>query len=93
MKDKIPKKEKPKIADIKCTMCGKKFDIWDISLGDNQYDIFVNYPSKHDLKRLKFNFCVNCFDKVLDMIIPMCKLNPVAEEDLVDAVRKNSDGS
>ena len=91
MKDKIPKKEKPKIADIKCTMCGKKFDIWDISLGDNQYDIFVNYPSKHDLKRLKFNFCVNCFDKVLDTIIPMCKLNPVAEEDWLDAVRKNSD--
>lgn len=65
----------------------------DIYLGENQYDIFVNCPSNHDLKRLKFNFCVNCFDKVLDTIIPMCKLNPVAEEDLLDAIRENNDGS
>ena len=54
---------------ITCTMCGKQFDKWDMSLGDNRYDIFVNYPSKYDLKRLRFDFCCSCFDKVLDTII------------------------
>lgn len=67
--------------DIKCTMCGKKFDDEDIMLGDNTYDIYVNYPSKHDLERIKLNFCVDCFDKVLDMIIPLCKINPIVDED------------
>ena len=71
-------------AKIKCTMCGKQFDIEDLYLGDNRYDIFVNYPSKYDLKRLQFNFCCDCFDKVLDTIIPMCKNDPVVDDDWWD---------
>lgn len=68
-------------SKIKCTMCGRPFNDWDLSLGDNRYDIFVGYPSKHDLERIKFDFCVECFDKVIDTLIPMCKLDPVIEDD------------
>ncbi|MBO4413849.1 MAG: hypothetical protein IKX86_01110 [Clostridia bacterium] len=66
---------------IICTMCGKPFDEWDVMLGDNRYDIFVNYGSKYDLMRIRFNFCCECFDRVLDTIIPMCKIDPVADDD------------
>ena len=70
-----------KVKEIKCTMCGKTFDEWDINLCDNRYDIFVNYPSVHDMERIQFNFCVDCFDRVLDILIPMCKINPIVEDD------------
>lgn len=68
-------------SKIKCTMCGKAFDEWDLLLGDNRYDIFINYPSKHDLERIQFNFCCDCFDRVLDTVILMCKNNPVVDKD------------
>ena len=75
-----------------CTMCGKPFDKWDMSLGDNRYDIFVNYPSKYDLKRLHFDFCCSCFDKVLDTIIQMCQNNPVEDENWWDHCLHSIDG-
>jgi len=68
-------------AKITCTMCKKSFTLFDYYHGDNRFDLFMNYGSKYDLKRLKFNFCIECFDKVLDMIIPMCKMNPEVDDD------------
>ena len=35
--------------------------------------------SKYDLNRLKLNLCIDCFDKVLDFILPQCKTNPLEE--------------
>lgn len=85
-------KRNSETKEITCTMCGKQFDKWDMSLGDNRYDIFVNYPSKYDLKRLRFDFCCSCFDKVLDTIIPMCQNNPVIDEDWWDHCLRSIDG-
>ena len=66
---------------VYCTMCGKEFDCFDYSMGDNRFDILVNYPSGHDGERTRFSFCVDCFNKVLDMIIPMCKQEHINNED------------
>lgn len=41
------------VAKIKCTMCRKAFNEGDLLLGDNRYDIFVNYPSKYDPERIQ----------------------------------------
>ena len=48
----------PKAGETVCTMCGKAFTEWDVNLGDNCYDIFVNYPSNHDCERIQLNLCV-----------------------------------
>ena len=68
-------------SKIVCTMCGKTFSMYDKGFGYNQQDLLIGYPSKHDLERIRLNLCVDCFDKVLDIIIPMCKTNPVVDED------------
>lgn len=68
----------------RCTMCGKKFTEADLSFRGNRHDIFVGYHSRYDLKRLQLNLCVDCFDRVLDMLIPMCRLDPVTDDDWVE---------
>lgn len=68
-------------SKLSCTMCGKKFDELDIDLSYNILDYFCSYGSKYDGERIRFNLCVDCFDKVLDTIIPMCKINPIVEDD------------
>ncbi len=79
-------------AKTVCTMCGKPFSSWDMNLGDNRHDIFVGYPSKHDLERIQINLCVDCFDNVLDTIISMCKTNPVVDDDWWAHCLENIDG-
>lgn len=62
----------------RCNMCGKTFNFW-----DNQenfcLDQRVGFGSSHDMHRIKLNLCCNCFDKVLDWILPQCKHNPLSE--------------
>ena len=74
----------PKAGETVCTMCGKTFTEWDVNLGDNCYDIFVNYPSNHDCERIQLNLCVECFDRVLDLILPLCKFDPVVDDDWLE---------
>ena len=61
-----------------CNMCGKTFDFW-----DNQesfcFDHYIGYGSTHDFERIRLNLCCNCFDKVIDWIIPQCKHDPISE--------------
>ena len=79
-------------AKIKCTMCGKPFDEWDIYLGNNRYDLFVGFGSRHDEERIQFDFCSDCFDRVLDMLIPMCKINPIVDDDYMTHCLRKTDG-
>lgn len=64
---------------IVCNVCGKTFDFYDSneSFGMHHY---IGYGSKHDGEILDLNLCCKCFDKVLDLIIPMCKHTPVKGE-------------
>ena len=61
-----------------CNMCGKVFDEWDYQ-ENFCFDYHIGYGSKYDLNRLKLNLCIDCFDKVLDFILPQCKTNPLEE--------------
>ena len=70
-----------KKKDIKCDMCGKKFDYWD----KNQNSILENsfhYGSKYDLGYVKVHLCIDClfpdypmkvsFTQPFFRIIPYC---------------------
>lgn len=66
----------------KCTMCGKVFDSWDYQ--ENLcFDHLIGYGSKYDGGILKLNLCIECFDKVLDFILPQCKTNPLSDLHIV----------
>lgn len=60
----------------KCTMCGKEFDMWD-EQENFCFEHNVGYGSKYDMEKVNVNLCCDCFDKVMDMIIPMCKESPI----------------
>lgn len=64
-----------------CHMCGKIFDEWDYR-ENFCFDYHIGYGSKYNINRLKLNLCIDCFDKVLDFILPQCKTNPLKEYDL-----------
>ena len=61
-----------------CTICGKLFN--ELDYQENFcFDTHIGYGSKYDLNRLRLNLCIDCFDKVLDFILPQCKDNPLSE--------------
>ncbi|MBE6618199.1 MAG: hypothetical protein E7626_00260 [Ruminococcaceae bacterium] len=64
-----------------CNMCGKVFDFWDTN-ENFCFDCYIGYGSSYDLQRLRLNLCCDCFDKVLDWMLPQCKINPMTEYDL-----------
>ncbi len=59
-----------------CNMCDKTFDLW-----DNQenfcFDHHIGYGSAHDFEHIQLNLCCQCFDKVIDWILPQCRHNPM----------------
>ncbi len=70
----------PEVYDLKkCTMCGKEFDLWD-EQENFCFDHHIGYGSKYDGDKVRLNLCCDCFDKVIDTIIPMCKESPIVEE-------------
>ena len=77
--------EPPKVPII-CTMCEKEFDFGDleyyVDYHNNRFDFTVGYPSKHDEDHFKFDLCIDCLDRVIDTISPLCKTEPVIEENL-----------
>lgn len=78
-KRSVPPAPSEKVKDItKCTMCGKEFDMWDRQ--ENYcFEHKIGYGSKYDGDTLKFNLCCDCFDKVVDTVIPMCVESPLHE--------------
>ena len=61
-----------------CNMCGKTFDFWD-EQEKLCFDHQIGYGSAYDLHRIRLNLCCQCFDKVLNWILPQCKHNPMSE--------------
>lgn len=61
-----------------CNMCGKEFDQWDESESRGIHDQF-GYGSKHDGDNIDLDLCCDCFDKVIDWVLPQCKINPIEE--------------
>lgn len=61
-----------------CNLCGKEFDIL-----DEQEDFGIHtragYGSKFDGDDVELDLCCECFDKLMDKLIPECKINPIVE--------------
>lgn len=62
----------------KCNMCGKEFDCWD-EQENFCFEHKIGYGSIHDGEQIIINLCCDCFDKVIDVVVPMCETNPLNE--------------
>ena len=62
-----------------CSMCGKKFDMWD-EQEDFCFVRHIGYGSKYDMMGLYLNFCCDCFDKIADWFLPLCVNDPLVDE-------------
>lgn len=62
----------------KCNVCGKEFDGMD---SYSQFGIKTtpHYGSKYDSDNIHLDLCCDCFDNLMDYIIPKCKLSPIKE--------------
>lgn len=63
-----------------CSMCGKRFDMWD-EQEDFCFVRHIGYGSKYDMKGLYLNLCCDCFDKIADWFLPLCVQNPLRDEE------------
>lgn len=74
---------KYKAANITCTMCGKQFTFL-----DSQEGFVFNYTCGHGTKfedrHIKIDLCCECFDEVMDFVIPRCKQNPFVNDEFED---------
>lgn len=61
----------------KCNICGKEFDIFDDQLEFGFHKI-VGYGSIHDCEEFNLDICCDCFDKIMKILIPNCKITPIA---------------
>lgn len=61
-----------------CNMCGKDFDDWDEQESFHM-DYHVGYGSKYDGSVIKADFCCDCFDRIMDVLVEKCKYSPIQE--------------
>lgn len=62
-----------------CNMCGKRFDMLD-EQENFGFDYHVGYGSRHDLEHIQIRFCCDCFDNLVDGLIPKLKVPMRIEE-------------
>ena len=62
-----------------CSMCGKKFDMWD-EQEDFCFVRHIGYGSKCDMMGLYLSLCCDCFDKIADWFLPLCVNDPLVDE-------------
>lgn len=61
-----------------CSMCGKDFNVWDEQAGFC-FKSRIGYGSIYDGEVICMDLCCECFDKIMEIIIPMCRVNPIHE--------------
>ena len=61
----------------RCTMCGKKFDMWD-EQENFCFEHRLGYGSKNDGDVVRLKLCCGCFDRIVDIISPMSKEKIIA---------------
>ncbi len=65
--------------EIRCTMCNKVFDMWDIQ-EDFSLQRWIGYGSIHDMEYLDMQFCCDCFDKkIMPFILKNSVNNPLTD--------------
>ena len=88
------KNKKVKIVDdkfvpiLKCDICGKELDIYDIG---NEISNGFNYGSKYDGNFIDIELCTNCYDKIIDKILPLFNNNPMKNYDELRQYQYNNE--
>ena len=63
-----------------CSMCGKRFNMWDLQNNFVIHKYRICYGSVHDEMGLCLELCNECMDK----IIQTCEISPVTDEPFVN---------
>lgn len=61
-----------------CNMCGKELDEFDLQEKFGHHDT-IGYGSKHDEEVCDLDLCGECWDRVMDDLIPRMKINPFTD--------------
>ena len=65
-----------------CSMCEKELDEFDLQ-EKFSFKRYIGYGSKYDMNILDVKLCCGCFDKILDTLLPMFKIKPLTEYEIV----------
>ena len=65
-----------------CSMCSNKLDEFDLQ-ENFSFKRYIGYGSKYDMNIFEARLCCDCFDKILDAVLPMFKINPLSEYEIV----------
>ena len=63
----------------KCTKCGKYFMVYDAQEKFTIDTGIIGFGSQYDECSIKIDLCVDCFDELMQKLIPRCKENPVTD--------------
>lgn len=69
------------VDKIFCNVCGKEFDVFDKQENFNIHTGEIGYGSRYDGDSINLDMCCDCFDKLMEDLIPKCKINPHEEKD------------
>lgn len=70
------------VDKVFCNVCGKEFDLYDRQEDFGIHTGTIGYGSKYDGDSINLDMCCDCFDKLMEDMIPKCKINPCTERDL-----------
>ncbi len=62
-----------------CTMCGRYFDELDLLENNYIWHSFGYGSMKHDTEIFEADLCAGCYDKIIDIIIPLFPSSPLKE--------------
>ena len=65
-----------------CSMCEKELDEFDLQ-EKFSFKRYIGYGSKYDMNILDVKLCCDCFDKLLEAVLPMFKNTPLTEYEIV----------
>ena len=63
-----------------CNVCGKELEMHDRVQNFGMHERF-GYGSKFDGDSIDLDICCDCFEKLMDKLIPICKINPIVPEE------------
>lgn len=64
-----------------CNMCGNRFDFWN-EQEDFSFQRYIGYGSRYDFSHIDICLCCDCFDKVMDWLLPQCRKDPLSDYDV-----------
>lgn len=73
-------KEDEYIAIKVCDICGRTYEFLDVQASKSN-TIYLGFGSKYDLNIFNYDVCCECFDKMIDLVLPLFPKSPLDECD------------